>query len=64
MTLLKQMWIVVRVEELLRWCDLLEWQLDQPRILAAHLLDSSIYHMLADDQWGPASAVLSKRIDQ
>jgi len=32
--------IMARVEELLRWCDVLEAQLHQTRTLGAHLLNS------------------------
>jgi type I restriction enzyme S subunit len=39
--------IVARVEELLRWCDTLEAQLHQTRTLGAHLLDSTLHHLLA-----------------
>lgn len=39
--------IVARVEELLRWCDTLEAQLHQTRTLGAHLLASTLHHLLA-----------------
>ena len=42
-----QHWIVARVEELLRWCDTLKAQLHQTRTLGAHLLDSTLHHLLA-----------------
>jgi type I restriction enzyme M protein len=35
------------MEELLRWCDTLEAQLHQTRTLGAHLLDSTLHHILA-----------------
>jgi hypothetical protein len=35
------------VEELLRWCDRLEAQLRQTRTLGAHLLNSTLHHLLA-----------------
>ncbi len=43
----EQRWIVARVEELLRWCDTLEAQLHQTRTLGAHLLASTLHHLLA-----------------
>ena len=43
----KQKRIVARVEELLRWCDTLEAQLHQTRTLGAHLLNSTLHHLLA-----------------
>ena len=45
--LAEQKRIVVRVEELLRWCDTLEAQLHQTRTLGAHLLDPTLHHLLA-----------------
>ncbi len=45
--LAEQKRIVARVEELLRWCDTLEAQLSQSRTLGAHLLDSTLHHLLA-----------------
>ena len=39
--------IVVRVAELLRQCDALEAQLRETRTLGAHLLDSTLHHLLA-----------------
>ena len=39
--------IVARVEELLRQCDALEAQLRQTRTLGAHLLESTLHHLLA-----------------
>lgn len=39
--------IVARVEALLRQCDALEAQLRQTRTLGAHLLDSTLHHLLA-----------------
>ena len=39
--------IVARVEELLRQSDALEAQLRQTRTLGAHLLDSTLHHLLA-----------------
>ena len=39
--------IVARVEELLRQCAALEAQWHQTRTLGAHLLDSSLHHLLA-----------------
>lgn len=36
-----------RVEELLRWCDTLEAQWHQTRTLGAHLLASTLHHLLA-----------------
>ena len=45
--LAEQKRIVARVEELLRWCDTLEAQLHQTRTLGAHLLDSTLHHLLA-----------------
>jgi hypothetical protein len=39
--------IVARVEELLRWCDTLAAQLHQTRTLGAHLLASTLHHLLA-----------------
>jgi hypothetical protein len=39
--------IVARVEELPRWCDPLEAPLHQTRTLGAHLLDSTLHHLLA-----------------
>jgi len=46
-SLAEQKRIVVRVEELLRWCDTLEVQSHQTRTLGAHLLDSTLHHLLA-----------------
>jgi type I restriction enzyme S subunit len=43
--LAEQKRIVARVEELLRWCDMLEAQLHQTRTLGAHLLDSFVERM-------------------
>ena len=43
----KQKQIVARVEELLRWCDTLEAPLHQARTLGAHLLASTLHHLLA-----------------
>jgi hypothetical protein len=37
--------IVARVEELLRWCDMLEAQLHQTRTLGAHLFASILHHL-------------------
>ena len=45
--LAEQKRIVARVEELLRWCGTLEAQLHQTRTLGAHLLDSTLHHLLA-----------------
>jgi type I restriction enzyme S subunit len=45
--LAEQKRIVARVEELLRWCDTLEAQLHQTRTLGAHLLASTLHHLLA-----------------
>lgn len=45
--LAEQKRIVARVEELLRHCDALEAQLAQTRTLGAHLLDSTLHHLLA-----------------
>jgi len=44
--LTEQKRVVARVEELLRWCDTLEAQLHQTRTLGAHLLDSTLHHLL------------------
>jgi type I restriction enzyme S subunit len=46
-SLAEQKRIVARVEELLRWCDTLEAQLRQTRTLGAHLLASTLHHLLA-----------------
>lgn len=59
--LAEQKRIVARVEELMRWCDTLEAQLQQTRILGANLLDSTIYYFLAGNQASPASAIHSER---
>jgi len=45
--LAEQKRIVARVEELLRWCDTLEAQLHQTRTRGAHLLASTLHHLLA-----------------
>jgi type I restriction enzyme S subunit len=45
--LAEQKRIVARVEELLRRCDTLEAQLHQTRTLGAHLLASTLHHLLA-----------------
>lgn len=45
--LAEQKRIVARVEALLRQCDALESQLRQTRTLGAHLLDSTLHHLLA-----------------
>ena len=45
--LAEQKRIVARVEALLRQCDALEAQLRQTRTLGAHLLDSTLHHLLA-----------------
>ena len=45
--LAEQKRIVARVEELMRWCDTLEAQLHQTRTLGAHLLASTLHHLLA-----------------
>ena len=45
--LAEQKRIVARVEELLRSCDTLEAQLHQTRTLGAHLLASTLRHLLA-----------------
>jgi type I restriction enzyme S subunit len=45
--LAEQKRIVARVEELLWWCDTLEAQLRQTRTLGAHLLASTLHHLLA-----------------
>jgi type I restriction enzyme, S subunit len=45
--LAEQKRIVARVAELLRWCDTLEAQLHQTRTLGAHLLASTLHHLLA-----------------
>ena len=45
--LAEQKRIVARVEELMRLCDALEAQLSQSRTLGAHLLDSTLHHLLA-----------------
>jgi len=42
-----QHWIVAQVEALLRQCDVLAAQLHQTRTLGAHLLDSTLSHLLA-----------------
>jgi hypothetical protein len=39
--------ILKQMEKLLRWCDPLEAQLQQPRTRGAHLLDSTLHHLLA-----------------
>jgi len=43
----EQQRIVARAEALLRWCDTLEAHLHQTRTLGSHLLDSTLYHLLA-----------------
>ena len=45
--LAEQKRIVARVEALLRQCDALAAQLHQTRTLGAHLLDSTLHHLLA-----------------
>ena len=45
--LAEQKRIVARVEELMRLCDTLETQLSQTRTAGAHLLDSTLHHLLA-----------------
>jgi hypothetical protein len=45
--LAEQKRIVSRVEALLRQCDALAAQLHQTRTLGAHLLDSTLHHLLA-----------------
>ena len=45
--LAEQKRIVARVEALLRQCDALEAQLRQTRTLGAHLLESTLHHLLA-----------------
>ena len=45
--LAEQKRIVARVEALLRQCDALGAQLHQTRTLGAHLLDSTLHHLLA-----------------
>jgi type I restriction enzyme S subunit len=45
--LAEQKRIVARVEELMRLCDVLEAQLSQSRTLGAHLLESTLHHLLA-----------------
>ena len=46
LALAEQKRIVARVEELLRQCDALAAQLHQPRTPGAHLLDSTLHHLL------------------
>jgi len=43
----KQKQIITPAEELLGWCGTLEAQLHQTRTLGAHLLDSTLHHLLA-----------------